>query len=81
MLASFQDIAAILKAPKETIPELQAKAEYVKLLLTEWSKRWVLIFDGYDDNDFDVRQYFPQTLLMAREAGLLIARRPPDASL
>lgn len=56
----FGAVADLLKEPHQTFAETEARIAYAKSFLSTWSRKWLLVFDNYDNpSEFNVAEFFP----------------------
>ena len=56
----FTAIADLLKTPSQVFTDKEAIVPFVKATLSDWSERWLIVFDNYDNPlSFDISEFLP----------------------
>lgn len=71
----FGAVAELLKEPLQTFTETEARVTYAKSFLSSWSRKWLLVFDHYDDpSELNIADFFPAN----SNGHILITSRDPE---
>jgi tetratricopeptide (TPR) repeat protein len=75
VIQSFETISEVLKSTGQIFPDPESRIQFVKSILAGWEKKWMLVFDNYDNPDsFRIQEYFPTS----QNGNILITTRSPE---
>lgn len=58
----FKKLASMLSGTDKVAHRGHITHEMIPSVLSEWSARWLLVFDNYDPDDFDIEAFFPESM-------------------
>ena len=74
-MGSFKTLADLLKRPNQIFTDSNDRIAFMKSILADWAKPWIVVFDNYDDpTEFNIPEFIPQ----ATEGHVLITTRSLD---
>jgi N-terminal domain on NACHT_NTPase and P-loop NTPases/NB-ARC domain len=75
VIQSFETISEVLKAPNQSFTDSESRILFVKSLLVDWKKNWLLVFDNYDNpGAFRIKDFFPTS----QNGNVLVTTRSPE---
>lgn len=62
-LQGFKKIASMLSDTDKAANRGHITHDMITSVLSEWSARWLLVFDNYDPDAFNIEGYFPKSTI------------------